>query len=170
MPPEAQSGNDASATAAEGTEATSNATAAETASEQKPAETVEFWKAKAREQEARAKANAAAAKRLTEIEEAQKSEAEKAADRVKQLESDVQAAQREALRFNVASKFQISDEDADLFLTGADEATLIKQAERLSERAGERKKQGNVVPKEGTASNATPNDERAFVRELFSAG
>ena len=37
--------------------------------EPKPTETVEFWKAKAREQEKRAKDNAAAATRLAEIED-----------------------------------------------------------------------------------------------------
>lgn len=79
-----------------------------------------------------AKTNAEAAKRLAEIEDAQKSEAQKAADRIAELEKQTAEAQRDALRFKVASKFGISDEDADLFLTASDEETLNKQAERLA--------------------------------------
>lgn len=44
----------------------------------KPAETVEFWKQKAREQESRAKSNADAAKRLKDIEDRDLSDLEKA--------------------------------------------------------------------------------------------
>jgi uncharacterized membrane protein YqiK len=115
-----------------------------------------------------AKANADAAKRLAEIEESQKSEAEKAADRIRQLEEQAEAARRDALRFKVASKFGIGDEDVDLFLTASDEETLTKQAERLAARVDERKKQGNHVPREGTTPREPHEDElRAFTRNLF---
>lgn len=102
--------------------------------EPKPTETVDHWKSQSREWEKRAKANADAAKRLAEIENSQKSEAERNADRIKQLENDAAEARREALRFKVASKHGISAEDADLFLTGSNEETLTKQAERLKDR------------------------------------
>ena len=115
-----------------------------------------------------AKANADAAKRLAEIEEAQKTETEKQADKIRKLEETAAAAQRDALRFKVASKFGIGDEDADLFLTGSDEDTLTKQAERLVGRVEERKKRSNVVPREGTTPSDPPDDEmRAFTRQLF---
>lgn len=115
-----------------------------------------------------AKANAEAAKRLAEIEEAQKSEAEKQADRIRQLEEQALSAQRDALRFKVAAKYGIGDEDADLFLTGTDEETLVRQAERLAGRADERKKQGNVVPREGTTPHDPSEDPmREFTRRLF---
>ncbi len=115
-----------------------------------------------------AKANADAAKRLAEIEESQKSEAEKAADRIHQLEEQADAARRDALRFKVASKFGISDDDVELFLTGSDEETLTKQAERLASRVDERKKQGNHVPREGTTPRKPQEDElREFTRQLF---
>lgn len=154
-------------TTAESTEST---TTTETESAPNPAETVEFWKQKAREQEKRAKANADAAKRLADIEEAQKSEAEKAADRLRQIEAERDEARRDALRFKVASKFGIVDEDADLFLTGSDEETLTKQAERLAKHSSDRKKNGNVVPREGSTSTAVPDDERATARALFGNG
>lgn len=149
--------------------ATETAATQQTEAEQtKPTETVEFWKAKAREQEKRAKENADAARRLTEIEDAQKSEAQKAADRVKALETEVEQARRDALRFKVASKYAIGEEDADLFLTGSDEETLTKQAERLAGRADERKKHGNHVPREGkTPPPAGQDDVRAFANDLF---
>ena len=135
-----------------------------------PTETVEFWKQKAREQEKRAKDNAAAAKRLAEIEEAQKTETEKAADRMRTLETERDQAVQEALRFKVAAKFGIGDDDVDLFLTGTDEETLTKQAERLSQRTSDRKKQGNVVPREGTPPREPVDDEmRAFTRQLFDS-
>ena len=152
---------------------TAEATATEPqASEQtdqpKPTETVEFWKQKAREQEKRAKENADAAKRLADIEQSQKSEAEKAADRIKQLEDEASAARRDALRFKVASKHGISGEDADLFLTASDEETLTRQAERLAGRADERKKQGNHVPREGTSPAANESNDAIFARGLLS--
>ncbi|MEU1421479.1 hypothetical protein [Kitasatospora sp. NPDC005751] len=60
------------------------------------------WKALSRENETRAKANADAAKRLAELEEAQKSDAEKLADRLKAAEDRATAAARQA----VASKVE----------------------------------------------------------------
>ena len=118
-----------------------------------------------------AKANADAAKRLAEIEEANKTEAEKMTDRIRDLEAQTQAAQAVALRFKVAAKFGIGDEDADLFLTGSDEETLTKQAERLAARVDERKKKNNHVPREGSTPREPSEDPlRSFTRSLFKVG
>ena len=118
-----------------------------------------------------AKANAEAAQRLAQIEEAQKSEAEKAADRMRQLEAEVEAAKRESLRFRVASEFGIPNDKAELLLTGSDEETMRKQAEALRADTDQRKKNGNVVPKEGTTPREPQEDEmRAFTRQLFQSG
>src|SRR5690606_18869341 len=95
------------------------------------------------------KANAEAAKRLAEIEESSKTEAQKQADRIAALERQLQETSREALRRRVQAAYGIPDEDADLFLTGTDEETLTAQAKRLAERESERKRTGNVAPKEG---------------------
>lgn len=112
----------------------------------------------------------AKAARLDELEQANKSEIEKANEAKAKAEAEVAAAKAEALRLRVAAKHGISDEDADLFLTGTDEATLTKQAERLSERVADRKKRGNVAPKEGGSAD-TPgggtSDLREFTRNLF---
>lgn len=74
------------------------------------------------------------AARLDEIEAANKSELEKANDAKASAELERDTARAEALRLRVAVKHGISDEDADLFLTGADEDTLTRQAERLAAR------------------------------------
>lgn len=150
---------------AEGAETEPEATS--TDEEQKPTETVEFWKQKAREQEKRAKDNASAAKRLTELEEAGKSELERANGKATAAETERDDARAEALRLRVAVEHGIGLEDADLFLTGRDEETLRAQAKRLSDREAERKKQGNHVPNEGRKSNAADGDDRTAVRAIF---
>ena len=108
------------------------------------------------------------AAKLDEIEAANKSEIEKANDKASTAEQRAATAEAEALRLRVAVKHGISIEDADLFLTGTDEETLTKQAERLTERVTDRKKNGNVVPKEGTTPRDPATDPmREFTRKLF---
>lgn len=132
----------------------------------KPSET--DWKAEAKKWEARAKENKTAADQLAAIEEANKTEAQKTADKLAAAEKDAADARREALKFKIAAQFSIGDEDADLFLTGTDEETLTKQAERLAQRTSDRKKNGNHVPREGTSTPAVEDEMRAFTRDLFS--
>lgn len=91
----------------------------------------------------------AKAGRLDEIEAANKSEIEKANDAKSAAERERDEARAEALRLRVATKYGVSDEDADLFLTGTDEETLTRQAERLAGREADRKRKGNYVPGEG---------------------
>lgn len=131
------------------------------------------WKAKSREWEKRAKANADAATKLAEIEESQKTETQKLTDAKAAAEKAADEARADALRWRIAAKHQISDEQAALYLTGTDEATLTKQAEGLANLTAStsKSKTGNYVPKEGTNAGAgSPTDERTFVRELFGSG
>lgn len=69
---------------------------------------------------------------LDEFKSAQMSDLEKAQAQAKTFEESATRAQAEALRWRIAAKHRISDEDAETFLTGNDEATLTRQAERLS--------------------------------------
>lgn len=85
--------------------------------------------------------------KLDEIEAEKLSKEDRAAKERDQAILDRDQARAEALRFRVASKFQISDEDADLFLTGSDEETLTRQAQRLAERI--KSSEGLYVPAEG---------------------
>ena len=149
--------------------ATESEASTEQAEQPKPTETVDFWKQKAREQEKRAKANADAATKLAQIEEAQKSEAEKTADRIKQLENEAQDARREALRFKVASQFGIDADKAELLLTGPDEETMTKQAQAFADVSATRKKAGNVSPREGSQTRPAPDAKREFLRDLTGA-
>jgi len=112
----------------------------------------------------------AKAARLDDIEEANKSEIQKASDRLAAAERERDEARVEALRFKVAAKHEISEEDADLFLTGTDEETLTRQAKRLGDREADRKRQGNHVAREGTTSPAVEGDELATTRALFGGG
>lgn len=110
----------------------------------------------------------AKAVKFDELDAANKSEIEKANEKAAAAEKAAEKATADALRLRVALKHGISDEDADLFLTGTDEATLTKQAERLTERIADRKKQGNHVPREGTPPREPqPDDMREFTRKLF---
>ena len=85
------------------------------------------------------------------------------------LEGKYSAAEARALRSDIAAKHGLNAEDRDLFLTGTDESTLTAQAQRLAAREADRKKQGNVAPKEGgtTTTGDVNGDMRDFTRKLF---
>src|SRR5690606_9263553 len=103
-----------------------------------PAQDDVDWKAEARKWEKRAKANAAAAKRLAEIEEAQKSEAEKAAERLAKAERAAAEAEARALRRDIALEYKLSKDDAGLLDAVSDEDAMRRLAERLAGQAAER--------------------------------
>jgi hypothetical protein len=69
---------------------------------------------------------------LDEIKKSQMSDLEKAQTTAQEAQKAAEKAQAEALRWRIAAKHGISDEDAETFLTGTDEATLTRQAERLA--------------------------------------
>lgn len=174
---EATADTSATGTGTTDTNTTDTAPTTDAKPEPKPTETVEFWKGKAREQEKRAKDNADAAKRLAEIEEANKTETQKAADRVAKAEAEVStipAQVSDALRTHLVALHQIPQDDADLFLTANDPELLLRQVDRLiaREAAGKdnKQKQGNHVPREGITTPPAPDDARATVRGLFGGG
>jgi hypothetical protein len=111
----------------------------------------------------------AKASRLDELEAANKSEAEKVAERLAASEKAANDARRDALRFRIAAKFQVTDEDAELFLTGSDEDTLTRQAERLSARnaeaAGPRTPRPD--PNQGRSPSAGPKSTADSFADFF---
>ena len=112
---------------------------------QKDTETVEFWKAMSRKHEERAKENAKAREELDTIKAAQLSKEEREAQEKADAVRERDEARQEALRWRIAAKHGISDEDAQLFLTGTDEESLTRQAARFVELAPKPGK-GNVIP------------------------
>lgn len=89
-------------------------------------------------------------------------------ERMADLEKQLATTQHEALRARVQAAHGISDEDAALFLTGADEASLTAQAARLAQRESDRKHNDNVSPREGTTIPAAQgSDEATFAKSLF---
>lgn len=109
-----------------------------------------------------------------------KTEAERAKtleQRLADVEGELSSTKANALRTRIAAEFGVSTKagekgepsDADLFLTGTDEATLIAQAQRLVAREADRKQHGNVAPKEGATTTTGKDDSelREFARGLF---
>ena len=117
-----------------------------------------------------AKANADAAKRLTEIEEANKSEADKVAERLAKAEQSAREAEARALRREVALEHKLSKDDAALLDSITDEDAMRRLAERLGQQAEGRKKTGNHVPREGVTPASGDSDERQFAQSLFNGG
>jgi len=124
-----------------------------------------------------AKERDALAAKLKEIEDRDKSEAEKFADRIAVAESTVAQLPMmvaDNLRTHLVALHNIPANDAELFLTASDPELLLKQVTRLLERgeeqANQRKKNGLHVPREGTSTNPAENDELATARALFGGG
>lgn len=89
------------------------------------------------EREARTKAERQAAElqaKLDKIEAANMSDLERAQKEAADAKEAAAKATADALRFRIAAQHGISDEDAELFLTGSDADTLTRQATRLKDR------------------------------------
>lgn len=80
------------------------------------------------------------------------SKEEAAEKRASEAEARAQAAEAKSLRYEIAAQHGINRDDADLFLTGTDEDTLTRQAERLAEHT--KKPEGLYVPAEGHQPSA----------------
>lgn len=115
-------------------------------------------------QKAQLKEYKAKASSYDELVEAQKSDGEKAADRISKAEAEaasVPAKVCEALRKHFVDSGAVDAERAELFLTATDPEVLLKQVNALVGESDKRKK--NHVPREG---NPTPKSEDDDVREL----
>ena len=121
------------------------------------------WKAESRKWEKRAKENDEARKELDQIKEAQKSDAEKANDKLANEIRRANEATALALRYKIALVKGIAIEDADLFMTATDEDTLSKQADRLAQRTPERKP--GHIPTQGTGDPKPPGSTYSSGRE-----
>ncbi len=100
-----------------------------------PEQTIEALRAALAKANDEAKENRLKATELDQIKHAQMSELEKAQAAMQTAAQEAAAAKAEALRWRIAAKHGISDEDAETFLTGSDEESLTKQAQRLASLA-----------------------------------
>lgn len=107
------------------------------------------------------KQKAALQKQLDDIAAANLSDLERAQKAAKDAEEAAARATAEALRLRVAAKHGISDEDADLFLTGSDAETLERQAARLVERTPSGPKPDPSQGAKGNGAKGTPADSFA---------
>lgn len=116
------------------------------------------------EREARKAAEAERAdlkKQLDALNAEKMSDLERAQAAAKAAEEEAAKATSEALRLRVAAKHGISDEDADLFLTGSDVETLERQAARLVERTPTGPKPDPSQGPKGAGAKGTPADSFA---------
>lgn len=114
----------------------------------------------------------ARAARLDEIEESQKSEADKAAERLSKAEQRAAEAEARVLRREVAIEHKLDKDDAALLDALTDEDAMRRFAERLA-TAGKDKQKTHVVRGEGKTQNssATSADpRRAWLRENVRDG
>ncbi len=110
----------------------------------------------------------AKAQRLDEIEEEQKTQAQKDAERVTKAEAEaatVPSRVAAGLKEHLAAYHQIDAEDAALFLTADEPELLLKQIGRLLEQSDKQSK-SNYVSREGTNGRVKPSDMQQFLSEI----
>lgn len=98
------------------------------------------WRAKYEEMkrhsrtwEQRAKENQSAREELDQLRESEKTEVERANDRVAAAERELSEARAENLRWRIGAEFGLPKDDIDDFLHG-DEDAMRRQAEKLAKR------------------------------------
>lgn len=97
--------------------------------------------------------------RLDQIEESQKTEAEKAAERLSEAERRASEAEARALRREVALDHKLTADDAALLDTITDEDAMRALASRLATASDG---PSNYVPREGNNPRPEPDGRRAF--------
>lgn len=132
------------------------------------------WKALSRKHEDQAKSNSAAAKRLQEMEDANKTEAQKAADTTAAAVKRAEEAEQRALRFEVAGEKGLTPAQAKR-LVGATKEELEADADELLEsfKPPEKPKPG-AKPKEklrgGTEPDTDPEEDPKKIADRITRG
>ena len=102
--------------------------------------------------------------------EANKSEIEKATDRVTKAEAEVAKVPTlvaDALRAHLVELHKIDAARAELYLTASDPDLLLKQVAGLVDLDADRKKKGNHVPREGANTSTQEDEGLETVHALF---
>lgn len=111
------------------------------------------WKTEARKWEQRAKENSEAAKRLADLEEANKTELQKATERAQKAEERAAQSELVALRTRIAAEMNVPVE----VLHGTDEASIRAAGQKVLDWAGSGKKTAPKVTalKSGSSADDT---------------
>lgn len=108
------------------------------------------------------------ARRLDEIEDAQKSEAERAAENLARVKADAESARAELMRYRVAAQHGIVDtEDIELFLTGGTEEKLQQQAKALAARIAAASTPRGPKPNPAQREGDTPTEDKDATARAF---
>lgn len=106
----------------------------------------------------------------------QRTDAEKVADRLAEVEKRASEAEARVLRREVAldptgdgKSTPLSRDDAALLDTVSDEKAMRALAARLAADAAHRRTNGNVVPREGRQQTSASDPKRDFLRGLTGA-
>jgi len=102
--------------------------------------------------------DAITAEKMTDLERAQQA--------ATKAQEDAEKSAREALRYRYASRHGISDEDAELFLTGVDEESVARQAERLAAAMGAPRTPA-PDPSQGVGSTPVPTTNAERFAQMF---
>jgi len=124
------------------------------------------WRAMSRKHEAQAKTNAAAAKKLDEIEESNKTESQKLADKATVAEKRATDAEAKATRYEVAAELGIQAKHLK-YLTGSTKEEIEESGKGIiddfPETYGQSDTDGKQTkptrPKERLRSGAAPDEE-----------
>lgn len=137
----------------------------EPAEPQNPADGTD-WKAEARKWEARAKENSTAAQRLAEIEEAQKTELQKAIERAEAAEAKAAKFETERQLAGWRSEVAAASGVPAEALRGSTKEELQAHADALKPLIAAPR--GPVIPKQGDEPDTSAvSAEREFARGLF---
>lgn len=135
----------------------------DTAPETPAVEDTTDWKAKARQWETRAKENAGAAKRLAELEEASKSDLQKAIDRAETAERRIAEVELSAAKTEIAAASGLPVEA----LRGSSREELEAHAETLKPLLTASARGPVVANPGGTPAHAGNTEETEFIGALF---
>lgn len=127
-----------------------------------PAQETTDWKAEARKWEARAKENNGAATKLAEIEEANKTEAQKLQEQLTALQERAATAERDKERLAVIAKHGIPADYHDLVhgsTAEALEASAAKVKSLIQTTAQPQQSASFVIPDEGGSPNLALNGD-----------
>lgn len=126
------------------------------------------WKAQSRKWESLAKKNSEAAKKLQEIEEANKSEVQKALERAEAAEAKVKELESSAKTATIKQKLSEEFGVPQDFIMGADEEEMRAYAQKLTDFM--KPESAAKVPKNGKfdkLSGKEDSEMRDFANEIF---